>query len=377
MKIKKSLSGGLGTCLGLFSFAGCNFGGGQSSEHVHEYTFYTAKEATCEESGILEAVCSTCGVKEYKEIQAKGHTFINGSCSVCGELKGNAPAPDENVTKDFSAFYSFDDLYEQSELLQFTLTREEFMAELDNMTLSDLYVNKSGDLKLTFNGELVFNFGEVRKDFKMQTSSLPPTIYRLVVESGMMKITHVNGTLEEVGKIDAFSELSTTDGIVGIAVNLENQLLVRLKNDAVYSLGKLAEDQTEIDDGTLIYSLSEGKYRVYGAMNQGTESVDIPFTHLGKTVEGIVYNAFSECKSLKSVTIAEGLTSVSARAFADCTALTEITLPVSVKVIDSNAFAGCSALKTVRYAGTAAQWAEIFVRSGNEYLLTAQVVCNG
>ena len=93
-----------------------------------------------------------------------------------------------------------------------------------------------------------------------------------------------------------------------------------------------------------------------------------------KNCEGINDSAFSSIKSLKSVTIEEGivtignyafaycssltdvnlpasLTTICANAFVDCTSLEEIELPVSLTTIDDNAFKGCTNLKDITING--------------------------
>lgn len=53
------------------------------------------------------------------------------------------------------------------------------------------------------------------------------------------------------------------------------------------------------------------------------------------------YNAFSECKNLKSVHIPDSVTTIGDYAFAGCTNLTNINIPNSVTYIGHNAFWGC------------------------------------
>ena len=61
----------------------------------------------------------------------------------------------------------------------------------------------------------------------------------------------------------------------------------------------------------------------------------------------IADNAFSGCKSLKSVTIPNSVTSIGYEAFGECTSLTSVTIPNSVTSIEYSAFEGCSSLKSV------------------------------
>ena len=57
--------------------------------------------------------------------------------------------------------------------------------------------------------------------------------------------------------------------------------------------------------------------------------------------------AFEGCKSLTSVSMPNGVTSIGEEAFSDCSALTSVTIPNSVTSIGWHAFASCSSLTSV------------------------------
>ncbi|MBQ5931565.1 MAG: leucine-rich repeat domain-containing protein, partial [Tidjanibacter sp.] len=57
--------------------------------------------------------------------------------------------------------------------------------------------------------------------------------------------------------------------------------------------------------------------------------------------------AFNNCKSLESVTIGNGVTSIGYEAFHNCTSLTSITIPDSVTSIGIYAFWDCTSLTSV------------------------------
>ena len=58
-------------------------------------------------------------------------------------------------------------------------------------------------------------------------------------------------------------------------------------------------------------------------------------------------SAFSCCSSLKVITLSDSVTSIGYCAFFGCSSLKEITIPDSVTLIDCCAFAGCSSLKEI------------------------------
>lgn len=82
---------------------------------------------------------------------------------------------------------------------------------------------------------------------------------------------------------------------------------------------------------------------------------------------------FANCTTLESVILPDSVTSIGQNAFYGCHNLISITMSNSVTVIEEHAFTGCSSLKEVNYRGTATQWKNIPIYSGNVYLKTAKI----
>ena len=74
--------------------------------------------------------------------------------------------------------------------------------------------------------------------------------------------------------------------------------------------------------------------------------------------------------SLKTVVITSGY-AIGPSEFSGCTSLTSITIPDSITSIGYYAFSGCSNLTSVYYLGTAEEWEEISIDSGNTPLTSA------
>ncbi|MBQ6890581.1 MAG: hypothetical protein IJN53_06175, partial [Oscillospiraceae bacterium] len=62
----------------------------------HDYVS-SIKAPTCTESGLRTNTCNNCGDVTTEVIPASGHSYSNGSCTVCGAADPNYQAPDENI----------------------------------------------------------------------------------------------------------------------------------------------------------------------------------------------------------------------------------------------------------------------------------------
>lgn len=84
--------------------------------------------------------------------------------------------------------------------------------------------------------------------------------------------------------------------------------------------------------------------------------------------------AFAGCTQLTSIAVPAGLTAIAADTFRDCTALNTVTVPASVTAIGENAFLNCANLTVVNWLGTAEEFANVTIGSGNEALTAAQII---
>ena len=94
-------------------------------------------------------------------------------------------------------------------------------------------------------------------------------------------------------------------------------------------------------------TLPDGNASVAKCRDEYITETAIPESYRGKAVTTIGEFAFSNCESLKSITIPEGVTHIDDWAFSGCSSLKSITIPSSVTEIGEQAFRGCSSLKSI------------------------------
>ena len=109
--------------------------------------------------------------------------------------------------------------------------------------------------------------------------------------------------------------------------------------EAIPATGSVGLDFTLNADDTT-YSVSS----IGSCMD--TEIV-IPATYNGRSVTSIGGYAFSDCASLTSITIPDGVKSIGDSAFKGCESLTSITIPESVTSISDYAFNRCMSLTSI------------------------------
>lgn len=111
---------------------------------------------------------------------------------------------------------------------------------------------------------------------------------------------------------------------------------------AVTSLGDVFKNNTSIT------SFDEFRYftgltSLYDSFSKCTNLTSITLPESVKTISG----AFYQCSSLVTVNLPSGLQTIGAYSFVSCTSLKSVTIPASVTSIGSNAFASCTGLEQI------------------------------
>ena len=115
---------------------------------------------------------------------------------------------------------------------------------------------------------------------------------------------------------------------------------------------KLSEDLCDIRK-MVCYVYGNFDYRITSdgvtidSYTGNEENIVIPDVINGYAVTAIGNNAFSDCNSIKRITIPNSVTTIGVYAFAECSNLEDVIIPKSVTTIGSDAFSGCTNLVSI------------------------------
>ena len=78
----------------------------ESEVHAHAFSDFTVTaEPTCTRTGIERRVCTECGEAEEREIPMAAHSYLNGTCAVCGAKDPSDPLYGLSYQKSVCVLY--------------------------------------------------------------------------------------------------------------------------------------------------------------------------------------------------------------------------------------------------------------------------------
>ena len=378
------------------------------TEHVHTFGgWITVRNPTCTETGEEEHVCTSCGEKETRTTEAKGHTPVTDSavaatctetgktegvhCSVCGEIiteqasvaalghdfgsykQTKAPTCTETGTEERTCSRC-------GEKETRTLNAKGHTVVIDAATVTCTEAGKTEGSHCSVCGTVIkaqttvaalgHDYGDSNqcsrcKDITVECFSLrlnydgtydiranrkgnmPAEVVIPSTYNGI-PVTSIcqpqGGEGTAVGG-DGFRDCS---GIKSISIP---DSIVWINGNAFCGCSGLTKIEVA-KDNTVYHSagncLIETKKKT---IISGCKNSVIP---ADGSVTGIGDYAFSGCRGLKSITIPDSITSIGGGAFDECSGLTSITIPKSVTSIEVNVsegmFSGCSGLTKIEVA---------------------------
>ncbi|MDC0282681.1 leucine-rich repeat protein [Akkermansiaceae bacterium] len=139
-----------------------------------------------------------------------------------------------------------------------------------------------------------------------------------------------------------------------IFTNVANGASAIISGEKKASFGGIGTDWNGLTltclDGALCWltwTTTGGEVTITDCDEAASGELMIPDTIEGNPVTSIGKSAFSQCKSLTSITIPDGVTSIGLQAFFHCDGLTSITIPNSVTSIGVQAFVICTNLTSI------------------------------
>ena len=162
--------------------------------------------------------------------------------------------------------------------------------------------------------------------------------------------TGAQGPQGETGATGAQGEKGEAGrGIESVALNSENELIIKYTDGSTQNLGKLFNNNyVTTNQLNFTYKLLEtGTYEITGLSELGKElsELKIPEKIDGIKVTSIGNSAFRlNNEKITSVTIPNTVTTIGSVAFMSCENLKTVNMPNSVRTIKSGAFAHCTSL---------------------------------
>lgn len=303
-----------------------------STECNHEEITDPAVSPTCTTTGLTAGKhCGKCGeiLLAQQTVPTLSHTYLNGTCSVCGK-----PAPVANrytytVNADGRGC-TITGIESGTETILSIPTRIDGYAvtAIDNGAFSGCTHLTS----VTLNNGIV-SIGS--RAFYGCTSLTEATIPATVTKIGTNVFQKCDSLKTVYCYTPGWDEFMGETMLFGCAA-LEK---VVLRGSNLH--GTLCRDMTNIKEVVIEGNITSiGFHRFDGCTS--LESVT-----MSNKVTLIDSDAFANCVSLSHITLSDRLTEISLRAFNNCTSLKSISLPQTLTTLGRYVFNGCTALDEI------------------------------
>ena len=131
---------------------------------------------------------------------------------------------------------------------------------------------------------------------------------------------------------------------------IDGELIVSYSDGRVENLGPISSESDS--DSLSFYPLPDGTYGITAGNTIYLEGISIPEKYKGKVVSTILNDAFKGNENLKTVTIPESVVNIGASAFFGCINLEKAHLPSGLESIGASAFNGCEGLTEINIPET-------------------------
>jgi hypothetical protein len=165
--------------------------------------------------------------------------------------------------------------------------------------------------------------------------------------------------------------LTLKTGNIGLGIVKESDTYI---TDLILydEVNTLAQSQFSNCDTLRYVSLPETLLTLPGYAFSGCDNLEK--VNIKKGLESIGICSFSGCTKLENINIPDGVITISDSTFSGCSSISSIQIPLSIQSISASAFANCTALSNVYYVGSNDDWSSksYLSQSGNTYFTNAE-----
>ncbi len=309
----------------------------------HNYD-YVVIPPTCTKDGYSTFTCINCGDRYTAEYVPAAHSYVDGKCSVCGDLKIiTSGSCGENLNWT---------LYANGKL---SIVGSGAMAKFEQMSDVPWHSYRISIKEIVIeDGVTSISSESFRNCFELLSIDIPNSItsigdYAFCNCTNLANIIIPDG-VKHIGTAvfnDCISLKSVTipNGVTNIGDEAFASCYALTDvdmPDSITSIGKevfygcSSLTSVEIPDG--ITNIESGAFQLCSSLTE---------VHFGNNVVSIGDNAFAYCSALTSIDIPDSVTNLGTRAFENCKALTGVNIGSGITTINASAFYGCSALSAV------------------------------